>query len=53
MLFNVEYRIALTFPVFNLDKLTIDIPTFFESVDKDIFRLASITSKFVIMDILF
>ena len=53
MLFKVEYRIAFALPVFSLERFTIDIPTFFESADKDIFRLANITSKFVIMDILF
>ena len=46
---NVLYRTPLTLPFFNKDKLVRESPIAFESCVSDIFRLASITSRFVII----
>ena len=43
---SVEKRTALTFPVFSLERFTLETPTFSESSFSDIFRLAIITSRF-------
>jgi hypothetical protein len=47
--FNVEKRTAFAFPVFNIDKLALVMPTLSESSLSDIFRFAIITSKFTII----
>jgi len=50
---KVSNLIPLAFPVFKMDRLTILKPTFSDSSVKDILRLASITSKLIIMGMLF
>jgi hypothetical protein len=49
---NVDKRIAFAFPFFNMERLAIVIPTFSESSVTLIFRFASITSIFIIIDII-
>ena len=44
--FSVLKRIALTFPVFSLDKFANEILTVFDNSLSDIFRFAIITSMF-------
>jgi len=50
---NVEKRMALALPVFRIDRLDMVIPTFSESSVRLIFRLASITSRFTIIAMIY
>jgi hypothetical protein len=53
MALRVEKRIAFALPVFKIERLAAVIPTFSASSPEDIFLLASITSTFTIIDIIF
>lgn len=48
---NVEKRTAFTLPVFKLERLTLEIPTFAESSFNDIFRSAITRSSLSIIGI--
>jgi hypothetical protein len=48
---KVENRMAFALPLFRIDKFAMVMPTRSDKVVSDIFRFASITSRFMIMAI--